>query len=82
MTYFVYGKKWFDKVNGNTYCNAKIMDENGDTIHYIGYQYGYGNYYWQASKEYIQNVLKDENAKIIDLGCSHDLQKVLKKNMF
>ena len=82
MTYFVYGKLWFDKINGNTYCNAKIMDENGDTIHYTGYKYGYGSYYLQAAKEYIFKVLKDKNAKIIDLGSSYDLQKVLKNNLF
>lgn len=52
--YVVVGGKWFDKVNGNTYCNAKIYDPRTSTIFYAGYEYGYGSYYLETAKKEIQ----------------------------
>lgn len=46
----IIGKKWFDKVNGNTYHTARIM-VNGKTVGEIPYQYGYGDqYYYNAAR--------------------------------
>ena len=52
--YVVVGGKWFDKANGNTYCNAKIYDPRTSTIFYAGYEYGYGRYYLESAKQAIQ----------------------------
>jgi hypothetical protein len=37
------GKEWFDKINGNSYFSAQV--EYNGVIHYIPFQYGYGDAY-------------------------------------
>jgi hypothetical protein len=49
----VFGRKWFDKVNGNTYCTAQIMI-NGITVGKTPFQYGYGDFYMQAASEWLR----------------------------
>ena len=44
----VLGRRWFDKVNGNTYHTSQIMID-GKTVHITPYQYGYGNQYEQTA---------------------------------
>lgn len=46
----VIGKRWFDKVNGNTYCAARVYI-NGKFSFAVPWQYGYENYYEQAARE-------------------------------
>lgn len=48
----VIGRKWFDKVNGNTYNNAQIL-VNGRTVGNTGYQYGYEDFYTQAAGQWL-----------------------------
>lgn len=38
----LYGRKWFDRVNGNTYFSA-IALHNGEEIARINFDYGYGD---------------------------------------
>ena len=78
--YFCIAKKWFDKVNGNTYFNSKVMDDNGDVVFYTGFQYGYGSAYFDEAKKQLQKI--DKDFKLIDLGATHDKQAILKKNLF
>jgi hypothetical protein len=40
----IIGRRWFDKVNGNTYFSA-IALINGIQVAEIPYEYGYGNQY-------------------------------------
>ncbi len=42
----VIGKRWFEKVNGNTYHTAQIM-VNGQTVGNIPFSYGYDRMYLQ-----------------------------------
>lgn len=50
--FFILGKKWFDKVNGNTYHSVKIVDlESGETIVRTPRTYGYGEQYVQTAYE-------------------------------
>lgn len=79
-TYFVIGAKWFDKVNGNTYCNAKIIDAEGNRF-YCGYSYGYGDYYLHHAKSYIKNNLADD-FNIINCGCFYIKHKDIKNDNF
>lgn len=45
---FIIGRRWFDKVNGNTYHSAMIY-VNDDLVHTIPFTYGYGNQYeWNS----------------------------------
>lgn len=78
--YFCIGKKWFDKVNGNTYNNAKVIDENGKTLFYVGFGYGYGHHYFDRAKAELIKI--DPDAELIDLGATNDLKRVLKNNLF
>lgn len=78
--YFVVGAKWFDKVNGNTYCNAKIIDTNG-VVFYIGYQYGYGSFYLQEAIKKVKE--KDPDAiGVTDCGCFYIKKRDLQNNNF
>ena len=58
----IIGRRWFDKVNGNTYCSSQILI-NGDTVKTLGMTYGYGNYYEQMSLEWLvkNGYIKDSN---------------------
>lgn len=57
--YVVLGGKWFDKVNGNTYHNAKIVDTETGHIFYSGLRYGYGNAYLDSAAEAIKDYEMD-----------------------
>lgn len=44
----ILGRRWFDKVNGNTYHSARVFVD-GKLVALVPYQYGYGNMYeWNA----------------------------------
>lgn len=73
------GAKWFDKVNGNTYNNVKII--YGDTVEYLGFAYGYGSYYRQRAEERCIELFGD-NFTLQDLGCAYYLKRDLKNNNF
>ena len=74
------GAKWFDKVNGNTYNNVKVVD--GLEVVYLGYEYGYGNYYYHRAHEYFTNKYGKDNYKLIDLGCAYYKKAELKNDSF
>lgn len=46
---FILGLKWFDKVNGNTYCRPVVFTDRGNALS-EGYRYGYGNQYLEYAK--------------------------------
>jgi len=66
--YVILGALWRDEPNGNTYHNTKILDTDTGATYYTGYKYGYGNAYAYDAKEYIENVLKQNNYFVYDLG--------------
>lgn len=78
--YFCVGRKWFDKINGNTYNNAKVVDESGAVVFYTGFGYGYGNHYFDRAKSKLKEI--DPEGELIDLGATNDLKRVLKNNDF
>lgn len=49
----IIGKRWFDKVNGNTYCSSRVYI-NGEYSFSVPWQYGYGSYYEQAAKQELE----------------------------
>jgi len=55
----VTAKKWFDKVNGNTYFTASVMVVyRGEKISFnIPYEYGYGDSYEDAAKRELSFIL-------------------------
>lgn len=74
------GAKWFDKVNGNTYNNVKVID--GENISYLGFQYGYGNDYHYRAMEHFDKLYGSGNYKLIELGCEYYKKTVVKNNNF
>ena len=50
----VIGRKWFDKVNGNTYFTAEIL-VNGIHVHSMPYEYGYSDQYIESSLAWLEN---------------------------
>ncbi len=45
----IIGRRWFERVNGNTYYSAEII-VNGNHVHKIDFSYGYGNQFeWDAA---------------------------------
>lgn len=60
---FVLGLKWFDKVNGNTYCRPVVFCDNG-TWFTDDYEYGYGTYYMTMAERLCKefNVVFDTPA--------------------
>ena len=49
----IIGRKWFDKVNGNTYHTAEIII-NGVPVHKTLFAYGYGDSYIQSARKWLK----------------------------
>ena len=49
----ILGRKWFDKVNGNTYNTAQILI-NGITVGKTPFQYGYGDHYVDLAGDWLE----------------------------
>lgn len=47
----IIARKWFDKVNGNTYHTARIIINGGEADHKSLRQYGYGTSYITTATE-------------------------------
>lgn len=48
----IHGRRWFDKVNGNTYHTATIYVD-GELVHKIPFSYGYDDHYIQSATEWL-----------------------------
>ena len=45
----IHGRKWFEKVNGNTYHSVTVWVD-GEQVHRTDFEYGYGSQYlWTAT---------------------------------
>lgn len=49
---FIEGRRWFDRVNGNTYFSSQIFFD-GELVHEIPFQYGYSDHYADMSFKWI-----------------------------
>lgn len=76
MNYTVIGKRWFEKVNGNTYHSVSVF-KNGELLGFIPFDYGYGTMYAQNALDIIKKddstikanalwQLKNEGHTLID----------------
>lgn len=89
-TFIVKGRKWWDKINGNTYNSAKILvlkdNERIDCLN-IDYEYGYGNDYLNRSinkiKEYCTNNNIDYHYNmVVDMGADYDKKTNVKNYQY
>lgn len=84
--FVIFGLKWFDKVNGNTYSSAVIIMPNGDRVP-IEYEYGYGNDYYYRSIDFIQVFCEAHNIDfkndiiVRDLGSTYTTKKKAKEHI-
>lgn len=83
-TYVVVGGLWFDKVNGNTYHNAHILEVETGNDYYTGLEYGYGSAYYSSAREYIINKLGQPVGafKLLNMGAFYVKNRDLKNNNF
>ena len=63
MKCVVFGKRWFDKVNGNTYHSCEVFVDN-QSIGYIPFTYGYENQYQQTAMDILSQY--DSKYKAIE----------------
>ena len=49
----IIGRRWFQRSYGNTYHTAEIV-VNGETVHALPKQYGYGDQYLHNALEWLQ----------------------------
>ena len=62
MIITIYGRRWFDKVNGNTYHSCRV-DVDGRIIGVNQFEYGYDNQYIESGFEILKR-LKVLKAKV------------------
>tara|TARA_R100000655_G_scaffold24026_2_gene48311 strand:+ start:562 stop:840 length:279 start_codon:yes stop_codon:yes gene_type:complete len=81
IKYVIHAKKWFDKVNGNTYHSVRVLDTVRQLQLKVPFQYGYGNHYITTSQdEMIKQGWIKENFKHTDFLnlhyiCEEDCKK-------
>lgn len=51
----VIGYEWFDKINGNSYCSARVY-VNDELVGYVPSQYGHGGAYVQYAAEVLNEA--------------------------
>lgn len=49
IKFTVIAKKWFDKINGNTYHSVRCVRHKDNAVVVGPYQYGYGEHYRQTA---------------------------------
>jgi len=86
----VIGRRWFDRINGNTYCASKVF-VNGQHVATTGWEYGYDDYYIQAAGDELSKmgiIQKDHKLQPLWAYCSDNdikfnswVKDVLKRDM-
>ena len=51
IKYVIHAKKWRDKINGNTYHSAQILNTENNLMIASPFTYGYGEQYIQSASE-------------------------------
>ncbi len=51
----VQGREWFDRVNGNSYCSARVLVDD-ELVVVIPFQYGYGHAFEQYAGEELARI--------------------------
>lgn len=56
-TVTVIGRRWFDRINGNTYHSCTVH-VNGDEVGHEPFEYGYGNQWEHTGLELLKKAFK------------------------
>ena len=72
IKFVIHSKKWFDKVNGNTYHAVRILNTQNNLMIAAPFQYGYGEQFIQSASEVmLKNNWIKEKLKGIDFQEIH-----------
>lgn len=85
IRFVVIGALWFDRVNGNSYNVAKIIDTKTRSIYFTQFCYGYGSQYMSEARDYIRdNIYKkvDMSKDVINGGSFYTDKKTVKNHWF
>jgi len=77
----IFGRRWFDKVNGNTYFSAIGMI-NGIEVVNINYEYGYGNQYEDRVVDELEKLGYFPGRVCYDNGCNESMWQYLRRCNF
>jgi hypothetical protein len=53
--YTIEGRRWFDRINGNTYHSTRVY-KNNELIGHVPFEYGYGDQYQQTGIQLLQEA--------------------------
>jgi len=77
----VIGRKWFDKINGNTYHTATILIDGEHKPELdIPFQYGYGDQYLQSAGQLLDEAGLVSLERHPVLSCSEGLRSWCDRN--
>ena len=77
IKYVIHAKKWHDKVNGNTYHAARVLDTQAQLQLKVPFQYGYGDQFVSSSsnemikQNWIKEKLKGLDAVVLQHEVDH-----------
>ena len=81
IKYVIHAKKWRDKVNGNTYHSARVLDTQSQLQLTVPFQYGYGDQFVSSSSSemikqgWIKEELKGLDFQNIHIICEDNCKK-------
>ena len=55
IKYVIHAKKWFDKVNGNTYHAVRVLDTKHHELISSDFCYGYGDQFMETARKIMTN---------------------------
>ena len=86
IKYVIHAKKWHDKINGNTYHSAQILNTENNVMVASPFTYGYGEQYIQSASErmikagWIKERLKGLDLHQVHIIAENDCKKKEVKN--
>ncbi len=81
IKYVIHAKKWRDRINGNTYHSARVLDTEAHLQLAVPFQYGYGEQFLQSASEvmiknnWIKEKLKGIDFQNIHIICEENCKK-------
>ena len=80
QTFTVIGRRWFDRINGNTYHSAEAF-VNGKLIGRVAFEYGYGDQWqWTAAEILEKAGYMPKREKFESTGGSESLWRYCEKH--
>ena len=81
IKYVIHAKKWRDRINGNTYHSARVLDTEAHLQLAVPFQYGYSDQFISSSSDemirqgWIKEKLKGTDFQNIHIICEDNCTK-------